>query len=572
MFYLCKIPHVSQRLLRVPHFLLRRETLISAAFSLAISALSAVAFAVDPLPKTTSASVSGKSLTAKTPSPSATPASVFELNTAPRPQGKIDELVFRRLHELGIAPTHGCTDAVFVRRVFLDVIGTLPTAAETRAFLQDQSPERRTSLIDLLLAREEYADYWAMKWSDLLRVKAEFPVNLWPNAAQAYHRWIVAALRRNQPYDQFARELLTANGSNFRVGPVNFYRALQNKEPASIARTVALTFMGERAEKWPAAQLADLAGFFTQLTYKATGEWKEEIVFFDPHKPQPVGDTTTARFPDGTMATLVADRDAREVFADWLLDPKNPWFARAMANRVWSWLLGRGIVHETDDLRPDNPAANPALLAYLERELIAARFDVKQLMRLILNSQTYQLSSIARSTRPEAEANFAFYAPRRLDAEVLIDAINQITGTTEKYSSAIPEPFTFVPEDLRSIALPDGSITSSFLENFGRPSRDTGLVSERNNRITASQRLTLLNSTLIQRKLEQGPKIQALIRNRAAPREIIEGLYVTILSRPPTAGERTIITARALAGADARTTSIDLAWALLNSAEFLYRH
>jgi hypothetical protein len=276
--------------------------------------------------------------------------------------------------------------------------------------------------------------------------------------------------------------------------------------------------------------------------------------------------------PDGTPATLAAQRDGREIFADWLLNPKNPYFARVMANRVWSWLLGRGIVHEPDDFRADNPPVNSALLAHLEREFVAASFDVKSLMRLILNSQTYQLSTLSRSPRPDAEANFAFYAPRRLDAEVLIDAINQITGTNEKYSSAIPEPFTFVPDDQRSIALPDGSITSSFLENFGRPSRDTGLESERNNRITASQRLTLLNSTQIQRKLEQGPKLQALIRSRTAPKEIIDGLYVTILSRFPTNDERAAIAARPLTGPDARTTAIDLAWALLNSAEFLYRH
>ncbi|MCX6955011.1 MAG: DUF1553 domain-containing protein [Verrucomicrobia bacterium] len=506
------------------------------------------------------------------PAPAAKLSGIYESAAAPKPRGKIDELVFTRLQSLGVPPAHGCTDAVFVRRVYLDVIGTLPTAAEVRQFLQDKSPTKRAALIDQLLNRDEYADYWAMKWSDLLRVKAEFPVNLWPNAAQAYHHWIVTSLRANLPYDQFARELLTSNGSNFRVGPVNFYRAVQNKEPASIARTVALTFLGERAEKWPEARLASMGAFFTQLTYKGTGEWKEEIVFFDPNKPQPAKDAPPAAFPDGTPATLSPDRDAREVFTNWLVDPKNPWFARVMANRVWSWLLGRGIVHEPDDFRADNPPTNPALLALLEREFVAAHYDVKQLMRLILNSQTYQLSSLARSTQPEAEANFAFYVPRRLDAEVLIDALNQITGTTERYSSAIPEPYTFVPDDQRSIALPDGSITSSFLENFGRPSRDTGLESERNNRITASQRLTLLNSTLVQRKIEQGPKLQSLIRARAAPREVIDNLYLTILSRLPTPAERATITAHSLSGPDGRNTVIDLAWALINSAEFLYRH
>ena len=527
---------------------------ISVAVACAISALAAGIFAAEP------------------PAPASTPASVFELAAAPRPQGRIDELVFARLQQLGIEPAHSCADAVFLRRVFLDVIGTLPTPTEARQFLQDKSPAKRAALIDRLLARDEFADYWAMKWSDLLRVKAEFPVNLWPNAAQAYHRWIHASIRDNKPYDQFARELLTSNGSNFRVGPVNFYRAVQNKEPQTIARTVALTFMGERAEKWPAERLAGMGAFFAQLGYKYTGEWKEEIVFFDPNKTLPAG-APSAMFPDGTPAKLAPDCDPREAFTDWLIDAKNPWFARVMANRVWSWLLGRGIVHEPDDFRPDNPPVNPELLAYLEQQFVVARFDLKQLMRLILNSQTYQLSSLPRSDRPEAEANFAFYATRRLDAEVLIDALNQITGTTEKYSSAIPEPFTFVPDDQRSIALPDGSITSSFLETFGRPSRDTGLEAERNNRITANQRLTLLNSTLIQRKLEQGPKLQALLRTpRDGPGTPIDGLYLAILSRPPTSEERSTVAHYVQLGGPDRRPMIDLAWALINSAEFLYRH
>lgn len=544
------------------HFLSRRRRAISARGMLAIAALSAGLRAADlaPAPELPFP-----------PSQGRTPADVYELAAAPLPAGKIDEVVFARLQAMGCEPAHVCTDAVFVRRVFLDVIGTLPTAPESRQFLSDRSPGKRAALIDELLSRDEFSDYWAMKWSDLLHVKAEFPVNLWPNAAQAYHRWIRAAVYENKPYDQFARELLMANGSNFRVGPVNFYRTVPGRDPAAIARTVTLTFLGERAEKWPAEKLAGLAGFFTQLSFKATGEWKEEIVFFDPNKAR-AASAATATFPDGTVTLLAPERDAREVFADWLVSPRNPRFARTMANRVWSWLLGRGIVHEPDDFRADNPPANPALLALLEQEFIAARFDVKQLMRIILNSHTYQLSSLARSARPEAEANFAFYAPRRLDAEVLIDALNQITGTNEKYSSAIPEPFTFVPEDARAIALPDGSITSTFLENFGRPARDTGLEAERNRSITAAQRLHLLNSTQIQRKLEQGPKLQALLRNRNGPREVVDNLYLTILSRPPTPAERQIVAARATNGPDGRTAGIDLAWALINSAEFLYQH
>lgn len=495
----------------------------------------------------------------------------FELAAHVSPATRIDALVNARLQQLGLEPAPPCSDAVFVRRAFLDVIGTLPSATETREFLQDKSTTKRQELIDHLLARDEFADYWAMKWSDLLRVKAEFPVNLWPNAAQAYHRWIHTAVRDNLPYDRFVRTLLTASGSNFREGPVNFYRALPNHEPATLARTVALTFMGARAERWPAAQLDGMAACFAHLGYKATGEWKEEIVYFDAAKlaAEPA---VKATFPDGTSAALGANRDPRDVFASWLIDTKNPWFTRAIVNRVWSWLLGRGIVQEPDDLRADNPPTNPELLAYLEQEFVAAHYDLKQLMRLILTSRTYQLSSIARSDRPEAEANFAFYATRRLEAEVLIDAINQITGTTEKYTSAIPEPFTFIPEEARAIALPDGSITSSFLETFGRPARDTGLEAERNNRITATQRLHLLNSSHIQRKIEQGPRIQALLRTRNNPREFTDNVYLTILSRRPTDEERAAVREHGLAGRDPRTAALDLVWALLNSAEFLHRH
>jgi hypothetical protein len=243
-----------------------------------------------------------------------------------------------------------------------------------------------------------------------------------------------------------------------------------------------------------------------------------------------------------------------------------------MANRVWFWLLGRGVVQEPDDLRSDNPPSNPELLALLERKFVAAHYDVKQLFRLILDSQTYQRSSIARSDRPEAEINFAHYALRRLDAEIVIDGLNQITGTTEKYSSAIPEPFTFVPERTRAIALPDGSITSSFLEAFGRPSRDTGVETERNNNVTANQRLLLLNSSQVRRKLEQGPKLQAIVRGRQRPGETIDTLYLTILSRYPTDEERAVIATHFTPEARDYNAAVDVAWALINSAEFLYRH
>jgi hypothetical protein len=517
----------------------------------------------------------------------AAPVRPFESPAALAPAGKIDELVFARLKKLGLEPSPLCSDAVFVRRVYLDVIGTLPTAAEAKEFLLDKTSDKRRALIDRLLQRNELADYWAMKWSDLLRIKAEFPINLWPNAAQAYYHWIRTSIRENKPFDRFARELLTSSGSNFRVPPVNFYRAIQSRQPAAIAQAVALAMMGTRAEKWPPERLAGMSAFFAKIGYKSTGEWKEEIVFFDPNATtakEPAQGTgkdapkvravpPAAVFPDGTAARIPPDRDPRELFADWLIDAKNPWFARNIVNRAWCWLDGRGIIQEVDDIRPDNPPSNPELLAYLEQELIASHYDLRHIYRLILNSKTYQLSSLARDTQPGAEANFASYPLRRLEAEVLIDAICQVTGTSEKYSSAIPEPYTFLPEGHRSIALPDGSITSPFLDEFGRPPRDTGLESERNNRISAAQRLNMLNSSHIQRKLEQGTRLQELLAARQGPRPLIETLYLTILSRYPTGAETQ--TALRYINNDKlarRQAVIDLAWALVNSAEFMYRH
>jgi hypothetical protein len=501
----------------------------------------------------------------------ATPGAVPFENQGPLvSRNRIDDLVFSRWKALGIQPANPCSDSVFLRRAWLDVTGTLPTARQAADFLNSSEPNKRSALIDQLLEREEFADYWALKWSDLLRVKAEFPIDLWPNAAQAYYHWICGSLRQNQPYDRFVREMLTASGSNFRDAPVNFYRAMQNREPAGIAQTVALTFMGTRAEKWPPERMAQMAAFFSRVGYKHTGEWKEEIVFFDPAKPAATHPLT---FPDGTEARLSPDQDPREAFADWLIAPRNPWFGRNIVNRVWYWLLGRGIIQEPDDIRDDNPPENPELLAYLESELLSSHYDLKHIYRLILNSSTYQLSSIPRAEPAAAAAHFAVYPLRRLDAEVLIDALCQITGTSETYTSAIPEPYTFMPDFQRAIALPDGSIGSSFLEMFGRPPRDTGLESERNNRVTDAQRLYILNSSQVQRKIQQGPKLVALMREIRNPRDLVSQVYLTILSRYPTEDEWKLVAAHSQSGsAKGQTAVVDLIWALMNSAEFLYRH
>ena len=496
----------------------------------------------------------------------------FESPAPPKPGNRIDELVAAKLQGEGLAPAKLCSDAVFVRRAFLDVIGTLPTGEEAREFLQDESPGKRARLIDDLLERGEFADYWSMKWGDLLRIKAEFPINLWPNAVQAYHRWVRGAIESNMPYDQFARELITGSGSNFRAPQVNFFRSAQTTEPEAIARAVALTFMGTRAENWPEEKLAGMAAFFSRLGFKATAEWKEEIVYFDLLETDAAA-AAKAVFPDGAPTRIGPTQDPRTVFADWLITPENPWFTRNIANRVWSWLLGRGLIQEPDDIRPDNPPSHPELLAWLESQLVEANYDLKHLYRLILNSSTYQLSSVPASEHSGAAALFACYPLRRLDAEVLIDAICRITGTTEEYSSLIPEPFTFIPEDQRSISLADGSITSSFLEMFGRPPRDTGLEAERSNVPSAAQKLHLLNSSHILNKVLQSQRLRQIFSQGRTPAESVKFLYLEILSRPPTLEELRTIREYADTG-EARGTeaAIDVAWALINSTEFLYRH
>ena len=547
----------------------------------------------------------------------AAPAGVsdaFETAAAPVAASRLDKIVFAGLARLHVRPVV-CSDAVFVRRAYLDVTGTLPTAQEARAFIQDpDTKNKRRRLIDRLLERPEYADYWAMRWGDILRIKAEFPVNLWPNAAQAYHRWVRASIAENKPYDKFARELLTASGSNFRVGPVNFFRAVQNRTPDGLATAVALVFMGARIGSWPPSRLAGMSAFYSQVGYKPTSEWKEEDVFWDPlgasriagntapgrdaiappakppanatpppaPQPPPPPPPRQAVFPDGKKVKLPPDRDPRAVFADWLITPRNPWFTRAIANRVWYWLMGRGIIQEPDDIRPDNPPGNPKLLAYLEKELIRGHYDLKSFCRLILNSETYQLSSIPRLKGPDAGAKFASYAPRRLDAEVLIDAINKVTGTTELYTSPIPEPFTYIPEDKPAVALPDGSITSPFLALFGRPARATGMENERDHKPLAAQALYLLNSSNIQRKIDQGPTMKALFASGRKTSEITDELYLSILSRFPTPEEaknaelytsfKTAPRPGARPAAKRREDWVDIAWSLINSMEFRSRH
>ena len=485
-------------------------------------------------------------------------------------EGAIDRIVFDVQRKAGVDAALPCSDEVFVRRVFLDVIGLPPTAAEARNFLNDKRPDKRAVLIDQLLERPEYVDYWTMRWCDLLRVKSEFPINLWPNAVQAYQKWIGDCVRGNLPLDRMARRMLTSSGSNFRVPEVNFLRAVQGRGTQPLAAAVTLTLMGSRIEKWPADRRAGMEALFSRIAYKPTAEWKEEIVCLDPAPTGPL----EAVLPDGRKIKVAPGEDPRAVFADWLLARGNRWFARAAVNRYWAWIFGRGIVHEPDDIHPGNPPSIPGLLDDLEKEFAAGGYDAKKLLRLILNSRVYQLSPVPRSADSRAAALFASYPVRRLDAEVLLDSICMLTGTTEGYNSPIPEPFTYIPPSARSVNLADASITSPFLEMFGRSQRDTGMVMERSNHISDAQRLHLLNSSQIQQKIERGGKLRALLQGkRREPSAVIRDVWMTVLSRPPTLDEEQEALSHMREGKLGLKQAVDdVVWALVNSKEFLYRH
>ena len=468
-----------------------------------------------------------------------------------KPHNRIDELVLAKLKKLGIPPSDVCLDEHFLRRVYLDAIGTLPTPDEVRAFLADRDPQKRSKLIDRLLASNEFAEFWALKWGDLFRIKSEYPSRLWPNAVQAYHRWVRDSIAHNKPYDQFVTELLTSSGSNFRVPPVNYYRAFLNRQPQTLGEVTALVFMGARIgcarchahpdERWSLDDNLGMAAFFAQVRYKASREWKEEIVYVNPRatlRHPRTNEIVHPKFLDGEAIEPATDRDLRVVFAQWLTSPDNPWFTRNIVNRVWFWLLGRGIIHEPDDVRSTNPPIHPELLEYLEQELVSHHYDLKHIYRLILNSRTYQAASKANEWNVNDTMHFSHYYVKRLGAETLLDAIGQVTERWDTFRSTIPEPFVVLPTGFRATHLADGSIDLPFLQLFGRPPRDTAFESARDLELSMRQTLHLLNSSDVQNKINASPRLRRLFTEKKSDEEIIEELYLCMLARYPKEAER----------------------------------
>ncbi len=482
----------------------------------------------------------------------------------------IDKHIASTLATQNLEASPACDDASFQRRASLILTGRLPSWQEADAFLADKSEDKRAKLIDRLMAGEAFVDFQVLKWGDLLRIKAEFPSNIWPNGVQAYTRWVREQVRANRPYDEMIYELLTSTGSNYRDPAVNFYRAFQKREPALIADNVALLFLGIR--KAPES----FAPFFSQLRYKATKEWKEEIVYLDLDAPL---EKSSIEMPDGQAIKLEDRRDARRSLARWLVGERgkrvNHAFARCMVNRVWFWMMGRGIIHPVDDLNPKNLPSNKALLDALEKDFIASGYDIQKLMKSILLSDAFERSSLyggEPEEQAEAIKHFAVYPTIRITSEQLVDALGDMTGILDVYTSKVPEPYSYYPNDIRAVQLEDGSVGTPQLELFGRPSRDVSLESDRSNDLNAKQVLYLLNSAGVLEKLARSEKIKTLCAEAADAPELLKRIYLMMLSRYPTEQEEKILLPHLENKATRHKQAQLIIWALLNSPEFLFNH
>ncbi|HWB14540.1 MAG TPA: DUF1549 domain-containing protein [Pirellulales bacterium] len=489
----------------------------------------------------------------------------------------IDEHVWVKLKELGVTPSEPASDGTFLRRAYLDVIGRLPTSEEARAFLADPSPSKRETLIDALLAREEYADFWANKWADLLRPNA-YRVGV--KATFSLDAWLRDAFRRNLPYDRFVRELVTARGSTWRNGAVTLFR--DRREPPEIATAVSQLFLGIRLEcakchhhpfeAWGQDDFYGFAAYFGRIGHKGTGlsppiSGGEEMVFAAPRgsvSHPTTGEVVSPKPLFGSARAAADEDDLREGLADWMLSPDNPYFAKVAVNRVWADLMGRGLVEPVDDLRVTNPASNEALLAALADHFRQISFDTKRLLRTIMTSHVYGLSSLPSDRNVADTRNYSRHYRQRLRAEVLLDAISDITESAET--------FTASPAGSRATEIWSHRVESLFLDAFGRPDANQDPPCERTTETTMVQTLHLMNAPNLHRKIasDEG-RCARLAASDLSAKQIVEQLYLLVYSRFPTAEEQHIGSEWFATAANRRQATEDLLWALLNTPEFLFK-
>jgi hypothetical protein len=492
------------------------------------------------------------------------------------PSHFIDEAVFKQLRTLGIPPSAACDDATFVRRTSIDIAGRLPSAGETERFLADGDPHKRAQWVDSLLDSEGYADYFATKWSSVLRNKRIVPS--YEHGDFLFHDWIRDSLYENKPYDQFVREILAASGEVSENPPVAWYR--EAAEPTQEMEDTAQLFLGMRIqcahchhhpfERWSQQDYFGFDAYFTRVGKKSGLEASEFRVFHrrglasaenirthKPVAPAPLG---------GKPVELSPDQDPRQALVDWMVDSKNPYFASALANRYWKHFFGRGLVEPEDDMRATNPATNPELLAALAKHFIASKFDLKDMVRTICNSQVYQLSAVPNKFNAGDRQSYSHYYAKRLTAEVLLDAVDHVTAT--------PTKFAGLPVGTLAVELPDTGFNSYFLTVFGRPEGSSSCECERSNDANLAQSLHLLNSVDVQQKVAAGVGRAAALAGdkRHTSAQKIDEIYLEFYSRHPAPEETALSLAHLLRTKNDRAAYEDILWALINTKEFLFNH
>jgi len=486
----------------------------------------------------------------------------------------IDEEVDRKLRKVRILPSQPCDDEEFLRRASLDLIGLTPSPAEVRAFLDDPAPSRvkRQRAIDRLMARPEFVDHWSLKWGDLLKSNRKF---LGEKGLWRFRDWIRESVAENKPYNQFVYELITARGSTYDNPAANYY--LIADQPNTEMENTTQLFLGVRFvcahchdhpfEQWTNKQYFELSAFFAQVGVKE-GTRNLEKVVYDKDEGEilfpKTGRPAPAHFPYGQPINVSTEEGRRQLLAAWLTSKENPYFAKAIVNRVWSYFMGRGIIDPVDDIRSSNPPVNPELLAALTDDFVAHHFDLRYLMRTIVNSRTYQLSTRTNDWNVDDEMNFSHALPRRLTAEELMDAISTATGSRMIFKE--------VPASFTAQALPDGKVgMGGFLDLFGRPQRETACECERRGEVSLKQALNLINGDTVGDSIaDPNGRVAKLILAGASDRALVEDLYLAALSRLPNPQEVAYSEAYLKDGGNRAERAQDLLWALLNSYAFLF--
>ena len=492
----------------------------------------------------------------------------------------IDTHVHNKLKNLRMFPSDVCSDEVFARRVFLDIVGLVPKTEELATFVADQDPKKREKLVDELLGRKEFVELWVMKFAELLKIRSDNQQVSYKSAL-LYFNWLQDQMSANVPMDQIVQKLISATGGTFNNPATNYYQI--ERDTLKIAEDTAQVFMGMRIQcaqchnhpfdRWTQDDYYGFASFFAQVSRKPGEDPREQIVFDrgngEVKHPLP-GRNPQPKYLGGELAKLEPGQDRREALAKWLASPENPFFAKNLANIVWAHFMGRGIIDPVDDVRVSNPPVNPQLLDALGTRFQEYKYDFKQLVRDICTSRTYQLSTHANETNANDERNFAKAPIRRIRAEVLLDVIGQVTETNEKFRG--------LPLGARAVQIADGNTTNFFLTTFGRAKRETVCSCEVEMDPSLSQALHLLNGQTTNGRILQGGAIRKMLyEKKMEPEQIVDELYIRCLSRKPSPEE--LQTLRANLPKDpkadmAETEKVltDIFWALLNAPEFMFNH